>query len=127
MGTRIVKPPMAIFVVPIFLCVALVSLGMGGCASTAPNTAITGPGTPDETQMQHYEMLKSAIEVKSKNDALAALALLQSDVSRWHTNVLTVANAMTDMAALTDAVDKEDWPLAHKLFMALTSKYRHTQ
>jgi hypothetical protein len=68
-------------------------------------------------------MLKSAIETKSKNDALAALALLQSDVSRWQTNILITMNAYVDQAALTEAVDREDWDLANKRFQNLAAKY----
>jgi hypothetical protein len=123
MGTRPVKPLRASFIVPVFFSVALVILGVSGCATTAPDKATTGPGTPDATQLQHYEMLKSAIEAKSKNDALAALALLQSDVSRWQTNVLITMNAYVDQAALTDAVDREDWAVANKRFQALAAKY----
>ena len=74
--------------------------------------------------MQHYEMLKSAIQAKSKGDALAALAFLQADVFRWHTNVLEVALAMTDLASVTYAVDDEDWDLVNKLFRDLTLEYR---
>ncbi len=109
---------------PSLFAAALFALALGGCASTAPTEATTGPGTPDEIQMQHYEMLKLAIERRSKNDALAALALLQSDVSRWRKDVLTVVVAMVDQAALTDAVESEDWALVNKKFRELITKYR---
>ena len=123
MSTRPVKPLRVSFIVPVFFSAALVVLGVSGCATTGADQATTGPGTPDATQLQHYEMLKSAIEAKSKNDALAALALLQSDVSRWQTNVLITMNAYVDQAALTEAVDREDWALANKRFQALAAKY----
>jgi hypothetical protein len=125
MITRTAKPLRASSMVPVFFSAALVILGVSGCATTAADKATTGPGTPDATQLQHYEMLKSAIEAKSKNDALAALALLQSDVSRWQTNVLIVVNAMVDQAALTDVVAREDWASANKRFLELTAKYRN--
>ena len=58
MSTRIVKAQSALFIGVIFVSTALFILVLGGCASTPPGP---GPGTPDEMQMQHYEMLKSAI------------------------------------------------------------------
>ncbi|MGA8279697.1 MAG: hypothetical protein WB853_02275, partial [Desulfobacterales bacterium] len=70
MNTRTVNVLSPVFIIAIFLGIALFVIALGGCASTAP---VTGPGTPDETQRQHYEMLKSAIEAQSKVDALAAL------------------------------------------------------
>ena len=125
MGTRPVKPLRASFIVPVFFSAALVILGVSGCATTAADKPTTGPGTPDATQLQHFEMLESAIEAKSKNNALAALALLQADVSRWQTNVLITMNAYVDQAALTDAVDREDWALANKRLQDVRTKYRH--
>ena len=47
------------------------------------------------------------IEAQSKVDALAALALLQADVSRWQVPWPHVAKAWADLATLTDSVNKE--------------------
>ncbi len=127
MSTRTVKTPWAIFIVTVFLGAALFILALGGCATTAPGKVTTGPGTPDEKQLEHHEMLKSAIEAKSKNDALAALALLQADISRWQVNFALLSMAYLDHAALTDVVNKQDWALAEKLFLDLTKKYRGTK
>ena len=124
MSIRTGKAQQLLFIRVIFFSAALIILALGGCASTPPGP---GPGTPDEMQMQHYEMLKSAIEAKDRIDALAALALFEADIFRWHTNTMTEAVAITELLDLTDAVDKEDWPLANKIFMEKTSKYRHTQ
>jgi hypothetical protein len=124
MSTKNVNLRSRFSTLPRLFAAALFALALGGCASTAPTEATTGPGTPDEIQMQHYEMLKSAIEARSKNDALAALALLHSDVSRWHTDILTVVSAMVDLAAVTDVVESEDWVLAKKKFQELTTEYR---
>jgi hypothetical protein len=71
-------------------------------------------------------MVKSAIDSKSKPDALAALALLQADVSRWRENTIVIMKAFVDLGVITDAVDKEDWVQANKLFMELTLWYRNT-
>lgn len=106
----------------ILLNTAIFVLLIGGCASPP---ATTGPGKPDATQLQHYEMLQSAIEAKSKIDALAALALLQADVSRWQTDSLSIMKAFVDQAALTDKVAEEDWPNANKMFLDLTILYRN--
>ena len=121
MSTRIVKAQSALFIGVIFVSTALFILVLGGCASTPPGP---GPGTPDEMQMQHYEMLKSAIEAKNRVEALAALALFEADIFRWHTNTLTEAVAITELLSLTDAVDKEEWALANKMLTDLKSKYR---
>ncbi len=121
MSTRIVKAQSALFIGVIFVSTALFILALGGCASTPPGP---GPGTPDEMQMQHYEMLKSAIEAKNRVEALAALALFEADIFRWHTNTLTEATTITELLALTDAVDKEEWASANKMLIDLKSKYR---
>ena len=121
MSTRIVKAQSALFIGVLFVSTALFILALGGCASTPPGP---GPGTPDEMQLQHYEMLKSAIEAKDRVDALAALALFEADIFRWHTNTLTVEVTITELLALTDAVDKEEWASANKMFIDLKSKYR---
>ena len=121
MSTRIVKAQSALFIGVLFVSTALFILALGGCASTPPGP---GPGTPDEMQLQHYEMLKSAIEAKDRINALAALALFEADIFRWHTNTLTVAVTITELLALTDTVDKEDWASANKMLIDLKSKYR---
>jgi len=105
----------------ILINTALFFLLIGGCASPP---ATTGPGTPDEMQLQHYDMVKSAIEAKSRTEALAALALLQADVSRWRTNSAVIMKAFVNQAEITDAVNKEDWDLANQLFQELTTSYR---
>jgi hypothetical protein len=121
MSTRIVNEQSALFIGVIFVSIALFLLALGGCASTPLGP---GPGTPDEMQMQHYEMLKSAIEAKVRVDALAALALFEADIFRWHTNTLTELSVITELLALTDAVDKEEWASANKMLIDLKSKYR---
>ena len=105
------------------LSIVFLVLLFSGCASPP---ATTGPGTPDVVQLQHYDMVKSAIDSKSKPDALAALALLQADVSRWRENTIVIMKAFVDLGVITDAVDKEDWVQANKLFMELTLWYRNT-
>ena len=120
MKTRTVNARSALFTAAIFLSAALLIMGLVGCA--APTT---GPGTPDALQEQHYEMLKSAIEAKSKNDALAAIKLLEADEHRWQENVAVIATAMHDLDSLKDAVTKEDWALANKRLLSLKAKYGH--
>ena len=120
-STKTVKAQWALFIGVIFLSTALFILALGGCASTPSGP---GPGTPDEMQMQHYEMLKSAIEAKNRVEALAALALFEADIFRWQEDTLTVANAITEIVALTDAVDKQEWASAQKMVQDLLSKYR---
>jgi hypothetical protein len=95
----------------IFLGSVFFSLAMNGCATS---TSETGPGSPDEKQLQHCQMVLSAIQAQPREDALAALALLQADVSRWQTSSLSVAKALVDHAAVTNAVDKEDWQLENQ-------------
>ena len=121
MNTKAINAQSIIFIVFFFLSTAIFVLALSGCASTAPGP---GPGTPDEMQMQHYEMLVSAIEAKNRVEALAALALFEGDIYRWHINSLTTMVVMTELLALTNAVDKEDWALAKKMHIDLKSKYR---
>jgi hypothetical protein len=121
MSTRTLITQSTLFIVVIFLSTALFILALSGCASTPSGP---GPGTPDEIQLQHYEMVKSAIEAKDRINALAALALFEADIFRWHTNTLTEAVAITELLALTDAVDKEEWASANKMLIDLKSKYR---
>lgn len=112
----------SVSIVIFFFVCTLFALILEGCA-TAPAT--TGPGTPDIIQLHHYDLVKTAIEAKSKDEALAALALLQSDVSRWRINSVVIMKAFVDLAAVTDAVDEEDWVKANKLFEELTTTYRN--
>ena len=121
MGRRTVNVQSTLSISVILLGAVIILLALGGCASTPPGP---GPGSPDEIQMQHYEMLKSAIVAKDRTNALAALALFQGDMLRWHTNILTEAAALTELLALTDAVDKGEWASANKKLMELKSKYR---
>lgn len=107
----------------LFVVVTIFTLTLGGCVTTP---ATTGPGAPDEMQLEHYEMVKSAIDSKSRTEALAALALLQADVSRWRTNSLGIMKAFVDLGEITDAVNKEDWDLAYQLFNELTMSYRNS-
>jgi hypothetical protein len=122
MSTKIVNLKSALSTMGVFLSAAVLISVLAGCASTAPTT---GPGTPDAVQSQHYEMLKAAIEAKSKNDALAALALLDADVSRWQVSWTVIASTMHDQTSLTDAVNEEDWTLANERFLSLKAKYGH--
>ena len=122
MKIRSFDKPKANLCIAILLTTAILFLLSGGCASPP---ATTGPGTADEMQLQHYEMVKSAIEAKSRTEALAALALLQADVSRWRTNSAAIMKAFVDQGEITDAVNKEDWGLANELFLELTMSYRN--
>ena len=108
--------------VAIFLVGAFFSFTMGGCATTTPET---GPGMPDQKQLQDCKLLLSAIQAKSRVDALIALALLQADIARWETNTLYLAKALVDHSAVTNAVDIEDWQLANQLIEELKSYYGH--
>jgi hypothetical protein len=56
-----------------------------GCTST-PTWEI---GAPDALTVEHYELARTAIEAKSKEEAQAAFYLLRSDVLRMRTNSLT--------------------------------------
>ena len=95
MRKRTVNAQSLLFVVVISLSTAFFILALVGCASTPPGPS---PGAPDELQLQHYEMVKSAIEAKDRINALAALALFEADIFRWHTNTLTEAVAITETA-----------------------------
>ena len=112
----------SVSIVILFSVCTLIALILEGCATTP---ATTGPGTPDIIQSQHYELVKTAIEAKSKTEALAALALLKSDVSRWRINSAVIMKAFVDLSAITDTVDDEDWVMANKLFEELTTTYRN--
>ena len=121
MTRKDVRSHSSVSIVILFAVYTLFALMLEGCA-TAPAT--TGPGTPDIIQLQHYDLVKTAIEAKSKNEALAALALLKSDVSRWRINSVVIMKAFVDLSAITDAVDDEDWVKANNLFEVLTTTYR---
>lgn len=120
MSPRSISRESAFFTLAIFLCTTFAMTTMVGCASTPPET---GPGAPDAAQLQHWAMLQSAIDSKSKTDALAALKLLDADVSRWQTHWRVSASAMYDQESIKDAVNKDDWALANTRFLALKSKY----
>lgn len=122
MTRKNVRTYSSVNIVIFFFVCTFFALILEGCA-TAPAT--TGPGTPDIIQLQHYDTVKTAIEARSKDEALAALALLQSDVSRWRTNSVVIMKAFVDLAAITDVVDEEDWVMANKLFEDLTTTYRN--
>ncbi|MBW2198068.1 MAG: hypothetical protein JRF58_09500 [Deltaproteobacteria bacterium] len=121
MSTRTISAQSTLFIVGIFLSTAIFILALGGCASTAPGP---GPGTPDELQAQHFNMMVSAIESKDRVHALAALALLEADILRWRVNTLSLEVAVTELLALTEAVDNEDWATAKKMLLDIKSKYR---
>jgi hypothetical protein len=122
MITRAVEIQSPSSIVAIFIGITLFILALGGCASPTP---VTGPGTPDETQLKHCKMLLSAIEAESKVDALAALDLLQADVSRGQAAYLNIVKFMADHEAVSDAVNKEDWALANKEIEELKAYYGH--
>jgi hypothetical protein len=121
MNTRTISAQSALFIVSIFLSTAIFILALGGCASTVPGP---GPGTPDELQAQHFNMMVSAIESEDRVHALAALALLEADILRWRVNTLSLEVAVTELLALTEAVDNEDWATAKKRLLDIKSKYR---
>ncbi len=121
MRSRIVHAQSSLFIRSIILGIVLFLMMLGGCASPPPGP---GPGKPDEMQWQHSQMLKTAIEEENKVNALVALDLFEQDVSRWYTNKVTEATAITELKELTDAVDQEDWDSAKKILMDLESKYR---
>ena len=123
MNKRTHNPRWTLFVVAVVLAVAPCILAMGGCASTATGKADPGPGSPDAVQLQHYQMVKAAIEAKSRNDALAAISLFEADMYRWRTNTMSLMSAMAELVPLTEAVDKGDWDLSNKLFAGLKLKY----
>jgi hypothetical protein len=123
MNTRIADSNFINTITAIFFSTLLIVLSMGGCASTI-NRPAPGPSTPDQMQLQHYESLVSAIDAKNRVDALAALALFEADIFRWQEDTLTLANAITEILALTDAVDKEEWASAKQMVEDLVSKYR---
>ena len=106
----------------IFLVGAFFNFTLGGCATT---TLETGPGTPDQKQLQDCKLLLSAIQAQSRVDALVALSLLQADIARWRTNTLYLTKALVDHAAVTNAVDKEDWQLTNQVIEELKSYYGH--
>jgi hypothetical protein len=120
MSVRTIKARSALFIFTVFLSTVFFILALGGC----DHKPTTGPGSPDETQMQHYNMLVSAIDARSKVDALAALSLLKDDVDRWGSGTLTHEIAKSDLMSLKHAVDTEDWDSANKLLLDLTKKYR---
>ena len=79
---------------------------------------------PDDIQLEHYYLLKSAIDDKNKINAFMALDLLEGDVSRWYADKSIEATAITDLETLTEAVEKEKWDAARKILDDLVAKYR---
>lgn len=90
-----------------------------GCSSTPT----WDPGAPDALTAEHYALVVSAIDAKTKNDAQAALYLLRSDVLRMRTNIVEQQFALTRMYVVSNAVDKEDWPAARSAIQELAARY----
>ena len=109
----------------IIFCAVFAFLVLNGCPPPPPPGP--GPGMPDNMQSEHFYMLKSAIEEKNKINALMALDLFESDISRWYTDKSTEAMAKTDLKALTDAVGKEEWDAAGRILDELVLKYKPKQ
>ena len=72
---------------------------------------------------EHYALVVSAIDAKTKNDAQAALYLLRSDVLRMRTNIVEQQFALTRMYVVSNAVDKEDWAAARSAIQELAARY----
>jgi hypothetical protein len=79
-----------------------------GCAS-GPTWK---PGAPDATTLQHFDLAKTAVAAKSKNDAQAAVYLLQNDVMRMDTNILTQQAVLARLFELINYIQAEDWAKA---------------
>ncbi|MGB8435518.1 MAG: hypothetical protein WCE38_14765 [Burkholderiales bacterium] len=93
--------------------------GLLGCSSTPT----WDPGAPDAMTAEHYSLALSAIDVKAKQDAQAALYLLRNDVTRMRTNSVEMQLALAHIYGVTNAVDKEDWGAARKGLEALAARY----
>ena len=121
MSTAIYSTQRNHYVGVVMLSMVLAFLPLGSLAS---GTAAPGPGTPDELQLQHYEQFLNAMDKEDRVSALAALALFEADIFRWHTNTMNQMIALTELIRLTDAVDDEEWQTAKKLVRDLKNKYR---
>lgn len=94
-----------------------------GCASTPAGKAVTGPGTPDAAQLAHCDQMVATIEARNRTEALAAIALMEADVYRWHVNALVLVDSLHDLIALTDLVNDEKWDEANQKIGMLKLKY----
>ena len=104
----------------VWLNLAIVAIGLVGCASTTPTW---NPGAPDATTVEHYTLAMNAIQSKSKPDAQAAFYLLRSDVMRMRTNIVDIQAALAILYVVSNAVDKEDWATAQSGALALHASY----
>jgi hypothetical protein len=102
------------------LNVAMIAVGLVGCASTG---ATWSPGAPDATTVEHYTLAIKAVQAKSKPDAQAAFYLLRSDVMRMRTNTLELQSALAILYTVSNAVDKEDWTTAQRGALSLQASY----
>jgi hypothetical protein len=90
-----------------------------GCSSTPT----WDPGAPDAMTAEHYALVQTAVDAKSKQDAQAALYLLRADVMRMRTNSVDMQIALSFIYGVTNAVDKEDWTAARTSIQALRANY----
>jgi len=79
-----------------------------GCASGST----WKPGAPDATTVQHFDLAKTAVAAKSKNNAQAAVYLLQNDVLRMETHILTQQAVLARLFELINYIQTEDWAKA---------------
>lgn len=99
----------------VWLGTATLVVGLAGCSSTPTWEA----GAPDALTVEHYELARTAIEAKSKEEAQAAFYLLRSDVLRMRTNSLTVLVALEHLYRTSNKIEKEDWGAARSDLQAL--------
>lgn len=122
MGNRTNHPQPSLYMGGVIFCIVFALLVLGGCPPPPPPGP--GPGKPDDMQLEHYYMLKSAIEDHNKINALIALDLFKSDIDRWYSDKSMEAVAITDLKTLTEAVDRGEWDAAGKILEETVSKYR---
>ena len=60
MNAKSVKVRQGLFIRAVFISSALLIMALNGCVSTESGKVAPGPGSPDEIQMKHYEMVVSA-------------------------------------------------------------------
>ena len=106
------------------LCVAVLVLGLAGCAATS-TTAPWSPGQPDATTTEHYDLVVAAIDKRAKTDAQAALHLLRDDVSRMRANTPSKMAALARLYAVSNEVDAGNWEQARAGIVELSSSYGH--